>query len=238
MKKITCLAVVAIILLFLSGCGTDELTPQDAEKAIRSDEPWAKNHEFRILEGDFVPKTVAYNKDKLLKKSYLPLYDFLKKAGYLNIDRIYWNKKHGPSGERYLTDIYKITATEKLKALTKETTKGTCEYGVYPPGKDVWQNKETSYFLHKVEMKLIDYRFVKINSIEDLRQDSSASNVCDIIVNFSYEKKFTALGKVVGEYPGGRSFGSNPKTDSVIESNACLQRSDDGWKVDKNFDSM
>lgn len=238
MNKINNLAVVVSVLFLLSACGTDELTPQEAERAIRADEPWVKNHEFSILEGDFIPKTVSYDKDKLLEKSYLPLYAFLQESGYLKIDRIYWNKKHGPAGERYLTDIYKITATEKLKPLVKESSKGTSEYGVYPPGKDVWQKEQASYLLHKVEMKLIDYRFVKINSIEDLRQDTTASNACDIIVNFSYEKKFTALGKVVGEYPGGRLLGPNPKTDSIIESNACFQRADDSWKVDKSFDSI
>ncbi len=238
MKKNFYLAIAIGVIFILSGCGSDELTIEEAEKAIRSDEPWVKSHEFNIVVGDLIPKTVSFNREKLLKKSYLPLYSFLQESQYLTFDKIYGHKKHGPSGERYLTDIYKIIASEKLKSLAHETLQETCEYGVYPPGEDVWQNKEAKFAVYKIDLKLIDYHFMKINSINDLRQESSSSSDCDVIVNFSYQKQFTELGKIVGEYPGGRSFGTNPKTDSVIESNACFQRVGESWKVEKNLTSI
>lgn len=235
MKNIISLTGVLCLFVFLAGCGTEELTPMEAEKAIRSSEPWTKEFEFKIVEGDFIPKTVSFKKNALLKETYLPFYKYLQKSGYLKFDRIYGYKKHGPRGERYMTDIYEITATEKLKLLIHETVEASSEYGVYPPGRDVWKNEQASYLVHKVKMKLIDYRFVKINRMDDLQVDSSSSSGCDINVNFSYEKNFTTLGKLMGEYPGGRAYGENPNTDSIIEDNICFQLSDDKWKIVKQF---
>jgi hypothetical protein len=141
------------------------------------------------------------------------------------------------SGEKYLTDMYKIKVTDKLSSLVIKKTSETGYYGVYHKGKMTWSKEKIKYKLHIVPIKTSYKEFVKIDGIRDLRQKKDPFNSCDALVTYVYQKKFTEIGIKIDQktkkdamYDLGNSLGMYEK-EGKFSKEVCFQLFDDGWKI-------
>lgn len=209
MKKTT-ICFMTLFTIVFSGCGSDELTRSKAEKIIRSDEPWTKSYTFEVKEGAM-----------LTRFDFSKIHNYLVENKLITVKKKYEKNKRVSTGEKYLRDIYQVNVTDKFKSMKPEQGLTECSYGIYPAGKRMWHREKYQCALYKINMKLIDYKFLQINSIRDLRKNGSSYTDCGAIVNFSYEKLVTPVGKSIGE------------EGEVIEKDICFQLFDDGWKERK-----
>lgn len=230
--------IIFIGLAFLSACGQD-LSRGKAEKLIKAQSSWwaPKIVEVKIPEGDFIPVT----EETFELAPCLLRYDEIIKVfidlGYIKMTKVRERRKRLPSGEEYLTDMYKIQVTDKLGSLSSKTTSETGYYGVFPKGQSFWGKEKIKYKLHIVPVKVSFKEFVKIDSIRDLRQNKDPFSPCDAVVTYIYQNKFTDLGLRIEQkinkdamYDLENSLGMYEK-EGQFSREVCFQLFDDGWKI-------
>ncbi|MDH3349576.1 MAG: hypothetical protein OEM02_15935 [Desulfobulbaceae bacterium] len=220
--------ITSLTLSLFSACSQD-LSIGNAEKLIMEKQDlWEPEfHELKIVEGDFIP--VGNKNDigslRVLTKTNSNInniYELLRDNDYINFSLIKAGDNRLSTGEEYLTDIYKIQITDKIRPFIQKTTKKTGYYGVFPAEQNNWSKNKITYDLHLVRIKIFDKEFVRINSINDLRKNNNDPTDCDLVATYVYLKKYSDIGNALD---------NNTQKDTQHNNEACFKLVDNKWNL-------
>lgn len=241
--------IIITLMTIFTGCG-DGLSRGKAEDIILAQKNrWGpKTQEIKIVDGDYIavdeglsfgmiPRVLTKHHDDINN-----VYRLFKYKGYIDINRLNEKNKKQRTGEKFLTDIYSIHATDKLQPFITTTIKEKGTYGVYPAGQSQWTRKNIEFNIHVLSMKIYDKEFVQIDSIRDTRENKSGFGYdCDAIVKYTYRKTYTDIGEVLIKQPSKDILAlpseKNVTMDGLYSEEDCFRLFDDGWKLAAPLDS-
>jgi len=233
--------LTSFFLLSTVACGQD-LTRNKAEKIIKQNYLFGiQTQTIKVVEGSWIPvgksplfRHLSDGEGLLVKrhKDIDDVYRYLKDQGYIEFSQVI-RRGLWTSGIRFGNDYYQIFITDKMKKKIVKTSSEVMETNSYKVDGRKIINK-LSYLIHEFPVEVSNIKFVRIESIRDMKDQKSLFSDCDAIVRYVYEVQLTDIGKGIKENGKHSRFGFLDDTrEGTLSKEVCFQLFDNGWKIMK-----